>query len=256
VDIADRVRDIPTNESYSGLVAEAYDTWMPYDTPYDDAPLFQQAIVAGDGPALELACGTGRLLIRYLEAGLDVDGVDNAPDMLAICARNARTAGVEATLHTADITTLALERRYATIYNPAGSFMLHDDVDVARGALRAWAAHLRPGGRLLVGMGVPRDDFGACYEWRIRRSAMRPTDGITFLVHEAVHCDVDAQLQTVINRLEVYDADGRLQETLLRRARLRWWEREQLEQAFVACGLEPRTYGAADEFLTVGTAPA
>ena len=247
--------DIPANDGYSGLVAEAYDVWMPYDAPYDDAPLFEQAIIAGDGPALELACGTGRLLIRYLEAGLDVEGVDNAPDMLAICARNARTARVAATLHTADITKLALDRRYATIYNPAGSFMLHDDPEVARAALRAWTAHLRPGGRLLVGMGVPRADFEARYEWRIRRSATRPSDGTTFLVHEAVWCDIDAQVQTVINRLEVYDPNGRLQETLLRRARLRWWEREQLEEAFIGCGLDPRTYGSADEFLTVGTAP-
>ncbi len=71
--------DIPANEGYAGLVAGANDTWMPYDALYDDAPLFEQAITGRDGPALKLACGTGRLLIRYLEAGLDVEGVDNAP---------------------------------------------------------------------------------------------------------------------------------------------------------------------------------
>jgi len=250
-----RVRDeIPTNASYD-FVADAYDTWMPHTAPYFDDAYYRRAIERGAGPALEIACGTGRLLVRYAVAGLDVEGVDNSPEMLAACARNAVAAGVQLTLHNADVTTLALERRYATIYNPAGSFSLHDRRDVAEPALRCWRDHLRPGGKLYVSMGVPRADFGANYEWRIRRSATR-ADGITFMTHEAVQCDVDAQLETIINRHERYDANGALVDTHLRRAQLRWWERDQLEAAFAACGLrEVHSVGDNDNFVTVGAAP-
>jgi len=251
-----RVRDdVPANASYD-FVAEAYDTWMPYTAPYFDDAYFRRAIERGAVPALEIACGTGRLLVRYALAGFDVEGVDNSPEMLAVCARNAADAGVELTLHSADVTTLALDRKYATIYNPAGSFSLHDERDVAERALARWRDHLLPGGKLYVSMGVPRADFDANYEWRIRRSATR-ADGITFMTHEAVQCDVDAQRETIINRHERYDANGALIDTHIRRAQLRWWERDQLEAAFTACGLrDVHSDGIADSFVTVGAAPS
>jgi SAM-dependent methyltransferase len=254
MDVWPRVRDeLGANRAYAGPVADAYDVWMPHDAPYHDDDYFRTAIEAGDGPALELACGTGRLLVRYAKAGLDVEGVDSAPDMLAVCKRNAAREGATVTLHEADITTLALDRRYATIYNPAGSFALHDDRDVAVGALGRWAGHLAPDGRLYVTIGIPRDDLDAEYEWRIRRSATRPYDGRTFMVHEAVRCDVAAQTQTIYNRLEIYDASGVLEQTWMRRARLRWWERSELEEAFAACGLvDVRSDGGDDAFITVG----
>ena len=68
--------------------------------------------------------------------------------MLAICRAHADAAGIELTLHRADWTTFDLPRRYATIYNPAGSFSLIQDDDEARRALTTWMRHLAPGGRL------------------------------------------------------------------------------------------------------------
>src|SRR5262249_22331503 len=43
-------------------------------------------------PALDVACGTGRILIPLLQAGLDADGCDISPDMLAL-PRGGRTRG-------------------------------------------------------------------------------------------------------------------------------------------------------------------
>ena len=43
---------------------------------------FRRFVEAGQ-PALDVACGTGRSLVPYLRAGLDVDGCDISPDMLA-----------------------------------------------------------------------------------------------------------------------------------------------------------------------------
>src|SRR5207245_10585653 len=112
-------------------------------------------------------------LVGYRTAGLDVGGVDSSADMLAICRAHAEAAGVPITLHRADWTTLDLPRRYATFYNPAGSFMLIDDEGDARRALAAWIAHLEPGGQLVVSGGVPRAHFDARWELPIRRSAAR-----------------------------------------------------------------------------------
>jgi hypothetical protein len=176
--------------------------------------------------------------------------------MLAICRAHAEEAGVDLTLHLADWTTLALPRRYATIYNPAGSIMLIHREDDARRAVRAWIAHLVPGGQLLVGGGVPWNDFEAEWQWRIRRSATRERDGVTFMVHEAVYCDLEAQLQHVVNRHEVWDAGGHLVTTLLRRMCLRWRTANQMLALLEECGAaRVRKIGSDDEYVAIGYAP-
>src|SRR5262249_318182 len=121
MDVGNRVRDdLPVNQPYDGLLAEAYDCWLPPAPASQDRYFYRDPIEGGGGRALELGCGNGRLLVGYRVAGLDVEGVDSSYDMLTICSEHARAAGVDVTLHLADWTTLALPRRYATIYNPAG----------------------------------------------------------------------------------------------------------------------------------------
>ena len=51
------------------------------------------------GPALEIGCGTGRLTIPYLEAGLDVEGLDSSGQMLEICRTKAAARGLLPVLH-------------------------------------------------------------------------------------------------------------------------------------------------------------
>ena len=249
--------DIPVNQPYEGLIAEAYDVWMPPYGDDADVEIYRRAIEHNAGPALELGCGTGRLLLGYARAGYDVEGVDASADMLAICAAHARAGGFEVTLHHADWLTLDLDRTFATIYNPAGSFSLIASDDDARTALAAWRRHLRPGGEIVIPMGVPTADFGTNYEWRLRRSATRERDGVTFMVQEAVKVDTDAQVQHILNRHEVWAADGTLVTTFMRRHRLRYWTRDQFEGLLRDSGFEGvQSFGADDEFLVVGFAPA
>ena len=258
MDVDDRVRDtLPVNLPYDGLVAEAYDCWLPHDGEYDDVERFRRAIDRGAGPALELGCGTGRLLLRYVADGLDVEGVDSSADMLAICERHAAAAQLPVTLHQTDWVTMDLPRRYATIYNPSGSFMLIDDATRARRALATWMRHLAPAGRLLIEMGIPRSDFDAQWDWHVRRSATRDADGVTFMVHEALRCDVEAQIQHSLHRHEVWDANGDLVTSYLRRHRLRWWTAEQLEAELLECGATSvRRLGTDDEFMVIASAPS
>jgi SAM-dependent methyltransferase len=254
VGLDDLVHDaIPVNQPYAGLVAQTYDVWMPPSGDDPDVEVYRRSIEHGAGPALELGCGNGRLLVGYARAGFDVEGVDSSADMLAICAAHGREAGLDLMLHQADWLALDLGRTYATIYNPAGSFALIAGDEDARTALAAWRRHLRPGGRLLIAMSVPTADLDAQYEWRVRRSGTRPSDGVTFMVHEAVRIDAAAQTEHVLNRHELWSAGGELITTYIRRHRLRWWTREQLEGMLRTCDyVDVRSHGGSDEFITVG----
>jgi SAM-dependent methyltransferase len=64
---------------------------------------------AGDGPVLELGCGTGKLAIPLAEAGFSVTGLDNSPALLAFAAgRSDKVRWVEG-----DMRRFALDERYA-----------------------------------------------------------------------------------------------------------------------------------------------
>jgi SAM-dependent methyltransferase len=257
VDPEGRLRDtIPLDLPYDDWVAEAYELFMPHDAPYFDDAYFRRAIERGGGTALELACGTGRLLLRWVQAGLDVEGIDASDDMLAICRARANEIGIEPVLHRGDIAPLALGRRFRTLLCPAGTFTLFHEREIAVDALRSWLAHLEPGGAVYLAMGVPYADFDANWEWRVRRSATRPSDGVTVMVHEAVKCDRERQWFDALMRYEWWDRDGRLIESRARRHRTRWWYTDEITRTLTDLGfVDVRTDGRSDGYIAVGHAP-
>ena len=105
-------------------------------------------------PALDLACGTGRLLVPLLRAGLDVDGCDVSPDMIERCREQAEREGLAPALHAQAMHELDLPRRYRTIL-VCGGFGLGARRDDDREALRRIYEHLETGGLLVLDNQVP-----------------------------------------------------------------------------------------------------
>ena len=75
----------PRDYEYRGMMAQAWDLLRGDYAAWPDRPFYREVIAKHGEPALDVGCGTGRLLLDYLVAGIDVDGVDNSPEMLAIC---------------------------------------------------------------------------------------------------------------------------------------------------------------------------
>ncbi|WP_332072044.1 class I SAM-dependent methyltransferase [Paenibacillus sp. GYB004] len=99
---------------------------------------------------MELGCGTGRLFLPYLDAGLDVDGVDCSKDMLDICRAKAERNGQSPVLYDQHMQNLDIPKKYMTIYIPAASFMLLSEREDAKNALKCIYAHLEQGGQTLT----------------------------------------------------------------------------------------------------------
>ena len=55
-----------------------------------DIPFYLDHARECGSPILELACGTGRVLIPLAEAGFELYGVDASENMLAMCERKVR----------------------------------------------------------------------------------------------------------------------------------------------------------------------
>ncbi|MDX2163755.1 MAG: class I SAM-dependent methyltransferase [bacterium] len=103
---------------------------------------------------LDVACGTGKHL-EHLQAHFTVEGLDLDPGLLRIAAE--RLPGVP--LHHADMRTFDLGRQFDVItclFSAIGYMTTLDDL---RRAVSAMAAHLAPGGLLLIEPWLPPDKF-------------------------------------------------------------------------------------------------
>jgi len=222
--------------NYNDIVAETYDIWFPEET-FEDTEFFRHMMAEVPGPALEIACGTGRLLIPYLKAGFEIEGLDSSKDMLGICRRKAEQQGLAVILHHQYMQKLDLHRKYATIFVPFGSFMLVTNREEAIETLRRFHNHLQPNGQVLIttylSWGetrfVPKGDLPAQAQkvWTLRRAGIRPTDQATVLVHQAVVNDNVEQVQQGWYRYEIYDR-GHLIKTYLQTMKLRWYSKYEL----------------------------
>ncbi len=132
--------------------AEFNDEFRPHEIPY-----FQRYIERDGEPALDVACGTGRLLIPYLRAGLDVDGCDVSADMVGLCREKAAREGLSPTLFVQAMHELDPARRYRTIF-VCGAFGLGSTRRQDLQALCRFHENLEPDGTLLVDIEVPYAD--------------------------------------------------------------------------------------------------
>jgi SAM-dependent methyltransferase len=161
----------PTPQTWHhGLVAK---WWAEFNTGGPEIPYFQRHVERGQ-PALDVACGTGRLLIPFLEAGLDVDGCDVSPDMIALCRERAEQEGLSPTLFVQPMAELDPPRTYRTIY-VCGGFGLGSTREQDAEALCRFHEHLEPGGTLVLDNENPYAGGWPSQLWLAEERARLPT---------------------------------------------------------------------------------
>src|ERR1044071_4039457 len=163
---------------YNGLLANTWDVWRDNTAGWSDRNLFRDMVRQFGQPVLDIGCGTGRILLDFLAEGIDVDGVDTSPEMLAICREKAQAAGRSPTLFQQRMEAMDLPRKYRTILAPSSALQLVTDPDAARETLRRFFGHLESGGAFITPFafawhqGEPLDTG-----WELLFEKPRPTDG-------------------------------------------------------------------------------
>ena len=84
-----------TIPEYTGLKARAWDALRGDTSSWDDRAFFLEVTKELGEPVLDVGCGTGRMLLDFLALGIDIDGVEISPDMLAILRAKADAAGLD-----------------------------------------------------------------------------------------------------------------------------------------------------------------
>jgi SAM-dependent methyltransferase len=144
-----------TEDYFAGPVAERYDSTL--DEWGDPAAVAATADflaeLAGDGAALELGIGTGRIALPLAARGVRVHGIDLSPDMVA--QLRAKPGGDDIPVTIGDFATTRLDQAFSLAYLVFNTINNLTTQDAQRACFETVAAHLVPGGCFVVEVGVP-----------------------------------------------------------------------------------------------------
>jgi len=170
---------------------------------------------------------------------VDVDGVDNSPEMLALCHQKAQESGLQPNTYEQEMPSLALPRHYQTIIVPSCSFQLVTDKDEAVQAMTRFYEHLKPGGVLAISFFRISWNEGAVLEkdWKLLAEATRPEDGAMVRKWSSFRYEVAEGLQHTRDRYEVRLNDEVIAyEEHQRSPAVRFYTQAQVRQLFEAAG--------------------
>jgi SAM-dependent methyltransferase len=134
-----------------------YDLIAPfYDIEHahfdEDANLYMNFAELSGGPLLELACGSGRLLVPLAREGYALTGVDSSRSMLNLARHALEQAGVaeQCALVQENMCTLRLEQKFRLAFIALGSFGHVCTRQEQRQTLAVVHDHLTVGSRFIL----------------------------------------------------------------------------------------------------------
>ena len=219
----------------------------PYDAPelYDllfdsldfDVPYWLEVARSAGGPVLEAACGTGRILLPILKAGLDIDGFDASPAMIARLKDKLRTSGLTARADVADMRNFSMGRRYARIFCGFNGFAHCETIEDQLAFLRRSLEHLEPGGVLVLHMSYPGPAYWSEPEGKavLEHTAPRPGGGKVQLWDNRKKDVVGQRQDSEVEIWELGESD-RPEAVHKYSTSQRWVYRYELELLFRAAG--------------------
>lgn len=223
---------------YQGLMATTWDLFRGDTSAWEDKFFYLELIRQYGEPVLDVGCGTGRLVLDYLGQGLDVDGVDNSPDMLAICQEKADQLGLTPNLYQQGMESLDLPHKYQTILVPSSSFQLVTDPTLAQQALKRFYDHLEPSGILVMSfmiMWQPGD--AKQLDWTLILEVPRPEDKTVVRRWLKNWLDVENKLEHTEDRYEIMrDDDVITSEHHQWSPATRWYSQGQATQLYQDAG--------------------
>lgn len=226
-----------------GLGVDAYDLLLNEEVVAGDIAFYLDCAKRFGEPVLEIATGTGRVLVPLAQGGYDVTGLDLSTAMLRRAEHRLREQGLSdprVKFVQGDMRRFDLGRQYALILVPFRSFQHLTEPAEQRAALGCMYRHLKPGGHLVLNLFDPRFDklvdpnamVGSTREGR---------DSTGRLVRRTVIArDVDFLRQVVRDhmRIEVCEVNGFVAASEESEWALRWMQRQETAYLLELSGFE------------------
>src|SRR5262245_52748579 len=196
-----------TAETYGEHAAAVYDDWH---RDYETAAIDVLVESAGEGIALELGIGSGRIALPLAERGVQVHGIDAAPSMVARLRAKAGSERIEVTI--GDFAEVKVQGEFSLIYVVFNTFFALLTQEAQVRCFRNVAAHLAPNGCFLIEAFVPD----------LKRFDGEQTNRVSKVAIDYIELDVSqherADQRVIGHKVVISDGDIRLFPVQLRYA--------------------------------------
>jgi SAM-dependent methyltransferase len=150
---------MPTADTYH-VVAKYYDGAYAVKQDLVDLPFYLDLAEQSGGPVLEIACGTGRVLIPIARKGIEICGVDNSQPMLQVLkenlARESQQVRQRVSAQEGDMRNFRLQQKFPLVMIPFRPMRHMYTVEDQVSALKAAVSHLTDTGILAFDVFYPK----------------------------------------------------------------------------------------------------
>ena len=190
------------------------------------------------GPVLEVACGTGRILLPCLEQGVDIDGLDLYPAMLSRLKKKAAGLGLRPRLYRADMRNFTIPRRYALVFIAFNGFVHSLTTEDQLRTLQTCRKHLRPKGELVLTTFFPGIEFlnGPQGVPVLEHETRHPVTGLPVRIYDTRTLDRVVQIQHSVIEIQELDAAGSVTASHGSETDMRWTFKCEMELLLRAAG--------------------
>jgi len=256
------------------LHVEVYDELARtgWNTLHDDFSFYSEELASVKGPVLELACGTGRVLVPMLASGLEIHGLDASDAMLSVlrAKRDALPAdqAKRLHLHKGDMAQFDLGQKFGLIVIAFRTFQAMLNLDAQRRCLTCIRKHLARDGRVIISLFDPRHDLilpGKQKPFQPIREVTNPVTGLQVRV-EVLDRENFPLTQTLREhwRFTEHAPDGSIVRECEEDLTLRWIFRAEMRLLVESCGFvvdseysdylrTPPAYGREQVWILRGT---
>jgi ubiquinone/menaquinone biosynthesis C-methylase UbiE len=141
-----------------------YQNWAEfYDPIYlnnrEDIPFYTQEAQKAGGKVLEVACGTGRVYLELLKAGVEAYGLDFSGPMLKVLERKAASLNLQPRVQLADMKNFKIKARFALIIIPFRAFLHNLTAEDQLRTLKNCRRHLAENGKMMLNFFFPKPEI-------------------------------------------------------------------------------------------------
>lgn len=214
-------------------VADLYDDYVRTDF---DIPFWLDAGKAAAGKVLELGCGTGRISIPLLTAGVDLTCVDYSPGMLARLRKKLQERNLSCRVYCQDMAELDLPDQFDLIFIPFHSFSEIVDSQRQRRALQRIRLHLASRGEFICTFQNPPVRI-ATMDGTFRPIGEFSTEeGRKLIVTGRLTYDPATEIASGEQVYEQFSPEGALLDRRVLGVRFRLFQRDEFESLAVESG--------------------
>jgi ubiquinone/menaquinone biosynthesis C-methylase UbiE len=169
---------------------------------------------------LEPMCGNGRMLIPFMQEGIDIEGFDISDEMLNLCKEKCKELNLNPIVFNENMENFKSEKKYDLIIIPFGSFSLLPD-HLVNTSLNNMKSVLKNNGKILLTIITKKNEPEVFQDW-VQTNRVEFNDE-TIVEYRKVQYDVEKRMlhtklkyelikESTIIKTEIMDFPMRLYE--------------------------------------------